>query len=71
MRLGVEARAHKVRRTVGFDQVLFGSDYPSVGGGVVSIESMVAEIRSSKHITENEKEKILGLNAAKLLGLSS
>jgi predicted TIM-barrel fold metal-dependent hydrolase len=61
----------KVRRTVGFDQVLFGSDYPAVGGGVVSIESMVAEIRSSKHITEEEKKKILGLNAAKLLGSSS
>jgi predicted TIM-barrel fold metal-dependent hydrolase len=61
----------KVRRTVGFDQVLFGSDYPAVGGGVVSIESMVAEIKSSKHITEEEKEKILGLNAVKLLGLSA
>jgi predicted TIM-barrel fold metal-dependent hydrolase len=60
----------KVRRAVGFDQVLFGSDYPAVGGGVVSIESMVAEIKSSKHITENEKERILGLNAVKLFGLS-
>ncbi len=60
----------KVRRTVGFDRVLFGSDYPSVGGGVVSIESMVAEIKGSKHITEKEKERILGLNAVKLLGLS-
>jgi len=60
----------KVRRTVGFDQVLFGSDYPAVGGGVVSIESMVAEIKSSKHITENEKERILGVNAVKLFGLS-
>ena len=61
----------KVRNTVGFDQVLFGSDYPSVGGGRVSIESMVAEVKNSKHITEEEKEKILGLNAVKLLGLSS
>ena len=60
----------KIRRTVGFDKVLFGSDYPSVGGGVVSIESMVAEIKDSKHITEEEKEKILCLNAVKLLGLS-
>ena len=60
----------KVRRTVGFGQVLFGSDYPSVGGGVVSIESMIAEIKDSKHITEEEKEKILYLNAVKLLGLS-
>jgi len=61
----------KVRKTVGFEQVLFGSDYPAVGGGGVSIKSMIAEIRNSKHITENEKEKILGLNAVKLLGLPS
>jgi predicted TIM-barrel fold metal-dependent hydrolase len=60
----------KVRKNVGFDRVLFGSDYPSVGGGMVSIESMVAEIKDSKHITEEEKEKILCLNAVKLLGLS-
>ena len=59
----------KVRRTVGFDRVLFGSDYPSVGGGVVGIESMLAEVKDSKHLTEDEKEKILGLNAVKLLGL--
>ena len=52
-------------------QVLFGSDYPAIGGGDVSIESMVAEIKSSKYITENEKEKILGMNAVKLLGLSA
>jgi len=59
----------KVRRTVSFDRVLFGSDYPSVGGGVVGIESMLAEVKDSKHLTEDEKEKILGLNAVKLLGL--
>lgn len=61
----------KVRSTVGFDRVLFGSDYPAIGGGEVSIESMVAEVKNSKHITEEEKKKILGLNAVKLLGLSS
>jgi predicted TIM-barrel fold metal-dependent hydrolase len=61
----------KVRSAVGFDRVLFGSDYPAIGGGEVSIESMVVEIKNSKHITEEEKKKILGLNAVKLLGLSS
>ncbi|MFX0080067.1 MAG: amidohydrolase family protein, partial [Candidatus Hermodarchaeota archaeon] len=35
----------KIRETVGFDRVLFGSDYPAVNG--VSIESMIAEVRSS------------------------
>jgi len=57
----------KIRRTVGLDRVLFGSDYPAVGG--VSIESMVAEVRDSPCLTEEEKAKVLGLNAAKLLGL--
>jgi len=59
----------KVRRTVGLDRVLFGSDYPAVGGGEVSIESIVAEIRGSTCLTEEEKAKILGLNAMKLFGL--
>ena len=59
----------KVRRTVGFDRVLFGSDYPSVGGGGVSIESMVAEVKDSNCLTEEEKAKVLGLNAMKLFGL--
>jgi len=59
--------ADKVRRTVGLDRVLFGSDYPAVGG--VSIESVVAEVKDADHLTEEEKAKILGLNAVKLLGL--
>lgn len=59
----------KVRRTVGFDRVLFGSDYPAVGGGAVSIESMVAEVRDSTCLTQEEKAKVLGLNAMKLFGL--
>ncbi len=59
----------KVRRTVGFDRVLFGSDYPSVGGGVVSIESMIAEVKDSNYLTEEEKANVLGLNAIKLFGL--
>lgn len=61
--------ADKVRTTVGLDRVLFGSDYPSVGGGGVSVESMVAEVKGSNNLTEEEKEKILGLNAIELLGL--
>jgi len=57
----------RIRRTVGFDRVLFGSDYPTVSG--VSIESMIAEVKTSEYLTEEEKEKILGLNAMRLLGL--
>jgi len=60
---------NKVRKTVSFDRVLFGSDYPAVGGGGVSIESMVAEVKSSNCLTEEEKKKILGSNAVKLFDL--
>lgn len=59
----------KVRKTVGFDRVLFGSDYPSVGGGEVSIKSMVAEVKESNHLTMEEKAKVLGANAVRLFGL--
>jgi len=57
----------RIRSTVGFDKVLFGSDYPAVNG--VSIESMIAEVKSSDHLSREEKENILGLNAMRLLGL--
>ena len=62
-----EKFVHKIRKTVGMDQVLFGSDYPAVQG--VTIEMMVDDVKKSPHLTEIEKEKILGLNAIELLGL--
>jgi len=62
-----EKFVEKIRKSVGLDRVLFGSDYPAVGG--VSIESMVAEVKDSPCLTEEEKAKVLGLNAVKLLGL--
>jgi len=63
--------ADKVRRTVGFDRVLFGSDYPAIGGGELSIESMVAEVKGSACLTDEEKERVLRTNAASLFGLES
>lgn len=57
----------RIRRTVGLDRVLFGSDYPAVNG--VSIESMIVEVRSSDHLSREEKENILGFNAMRLLSL--
>ncbi len=61
----------KVRRTVGFDRVLFGSDYPAIGGGEVSIRSMVAEVKGSNFLADEEKERILRLNAVRLFDLES
>ena len=62
-----ERFVEKIRKSVGMDRVLFGSDYPAVNG--VTIESMIDEVKSSEYLTEEEKEGILGLNAIRLLGL--
>lgn len=57
----------KVSREVGWDRVLFGSDYPVVGGS--SIMSVLDIVQDSNLLPENNLEKVLHLNASKLLGL--
>lgn len=59
--------SEKIRKKVGFDHVLFGSDYPALGE--VSIKSIIAEIRSSPYLTNKEKVQILTKNARELLDL--
>jgi len=49
-------------------RLLYGSDYPVVEGSNMQYEVNV--IKKCQHLTDEEKDKILGLNAAKLLGLS-
>lgn len=62
-----KAFAEKIRERVGFDHVLFGSDYPVLDE--VSIKSMIAEIRNSPYLTNKEKIQILTKNARDLLSL--
>lgn len=57
----------RIKETMGIDRLLFGSDYPVVWGSDIKYE--VEVIRACKHLTEEEKEKILGLNAAKILNI--
>ncbi|MCL7401578.1 MAG: amidohydrolase family protein [Thaumarchaeota archaeon] len=57
----------KISRELGWDRVLFGSDYPVVGSS--SIVSMLNIIRDSSLLSENNLEKVLYQNALKLLGL--
>jgi len=58
----------RLREGVGLDRLLFGSDFPVVWGSDMGYEVNV--IKSCKYLTEEEKENILGLNAAKILNLA-
>ena len=57
----------QVRKAVGMNHILFGSDYPAIQG--VSIKSMVSKVENSPYLTKDEKAGILGLNAINLLDL--
>jgi predicted TIM-barrel fold metal-dependent hydrolase len=54
----------KIRETVGFEKILFGSDYPVVDG-----RNLLTEVENVKKsiLEDHEKEEVLGLNALKLL----
>jgi len=56
----------KIRREVGFERVLFGSDYPAVI--LVNIKDEKNVVEGSEHLTEHEKELVLYENAKQLLG---
>lgn len=57
----------RIRESVGIERMMYGSDYPVVAGSNMQYE--VNAIKSCQHLTEEEKNMILGLNATKLLGI--
>lgn len=59
----------EIRDRVGFDRVLFGSDYPITKQIPEGLKLSVLKIKDNPHLTEIEKNQILGINAAKLLDL--
>ncbi|UCH31528.1 MAG: amidohydrolase [Candidatus Bathyarchaeota archaeon] len=58
----------RIKEEIGLDRLIYGSDYPVVWGSSMKYE--VDVIKGCKLITEDEKENILGLNAANILNLA-
>lgn len=57
----------EIRKTIGFDRVLFATDYPRPVIRGTSLAYLVTAVKASTLLTEKEKWKILGKNAGKLL----
>lgn len=67
--LNRECVVHEIRKTIGFDRVLFASDYPKPLLSTMTLAGMVSSIKTNLHLTPKEKRKVLGENAAKLLDI--
>jgi predicted TIM-barrel fold metal-dependent hydrolase len=65
-----EAVIQEIRKTIGFDRVLFATDYPLPLAAGLSWAYTVKRIQTNSNLTPKEKHKILGKNAARLLGIS-
>ncbi|MFH1113493.1 MAG: amidohydrolase family protein [Pseudomonadota bacterium] len=59
----------EIRKTITFDRILFGTDYPLPLTAGVSLEYLVNGLKANSFLTEKEKRKILGQNACRLLGI--
>jgi len=59
----------EIRRSIGFDRVLFATDYPVPLASGVPLSRLVESIRKNRLLTDEEKRKVLGENAARLLGI--
>jgi predicted TIM-barrel fold metal-dependent hydrolase len=60
----------EIRRTMGFDRVLFASNYPLPLSWGLNLAYLVSLVKTSTFLTEKEKWKVLGKNALRLLKLS-
>jgi predicted TIM-barrel fold metal-dependent hydrolase len=65
-----EVVIQEIRKTIGFNRVLFATDYPLPLSAGVSWGTLVKGIQANTYLTPKEKQKVLGQNAARLLGLS-
>ncbi|MEM1769659.1 MAG: amidohydrolase family protein [Nitrososphaerota archaeon] len=56
-----------IHREIGWDRILFGSDYPVVYNS--SISSLISYLEKYSYLSEKDFCKVMGLNAVRLLGL--
>lgn len=61
--------AMKIREQVGFERILFGSDFPVVWG--CTIKSEVDTIIAAESLSQEEKELVLFRNAKRIFGVES
>lgn len=59
----------EIRKTMGFDRVLFGTDYPLPLTGGSSLSYLVGSLKTNSLLSEKERRQVLGLNAARLFGI--
>jgi uncharacterized protein len=59
----------EIRKTIGFNRVLFATDYPLPLSAGCSWALVVKRIKANAYLTPREKHRILGRNAAGLLRL--
>jgi predicted TIM-barrel fold metal-dependent hydrolase len=64
-----EKKIEKIRSAIGFDRVLFATDYPGPLYYGFSLESMVQRVKNNPFLAAVEKAAILGQNAKRLLGI--
>jgi predicted TIM-barrel fold metal-dependent hydrolase len=64
-----ESKIEKIRSRIGFERVLFATDYPGPLYYGFSLANMVQQIEANPLLVEEEKAAILGLNAKRLLGI--
>lgn len=62
-----EMVVNEIRKTITFDRVLFGTDYPLPLTAGASLAYLVSGLRANSLLSEREKRKVLGENAARLL----
>jgi predicted TIM-barrel fold metal-dependent hydrolase len=64
-----EMVVNEIRKTIGFDRIVFGSDYPLPLTAGVNLAYLVSGLKANSLLTEREKRKVLGENARQLLGI--